>query len=355
MALKEWVPAMRALIDWLDDEDLKSSEALCVRTVGDFTAGMVLHRLLYWMPRGSRGDGGIWKSDRHMNAELGVSYGQMKRAREKLQPLLTMKVKKAEGAPTWHYWVKPEGLLRAISRALMRSFVFVRAWFSRCVTNLQNGFSQNARMDFRRTRESLTTESSTNQTTDSGSDYLISLGVNKAEAAKLAWVPRGVVDEFAKTAATKRTPGGYLLWLLRQYAREHPQPVTLPEETALIPQPPLPDGEGEQGQEELPLYRWEAEPPQVVEPLKPGSPAWAWEASMGQWELQLDRMNFDTWLRDCEFVRFEAPAVFVIRCRNSFARDNLQHRLYRPLCRVLRDVFGSPVEIVFEVREAQAI
>jgi chromosomal replication initiator protein len=80
----------------------------------------------------------------------------------------------------------------------------------------------------------------------------------------------------------------------------------------------------------------------------------AWNAALNQLEIQLDRANFDTWLRDAQFQSFEAPATFVICVRNSFARDNLQHRLYRSICRVLRDVFGSPVDLRFEVRKVDS-
>lgn len=364
MALTEWVPAMRALVQWLDDEDLTTSEALCVRTVGDFTAGMVLHKLLYWMPKGSRSDGGIWKADREFASEMGLSYGQMKRARAKLKPLLVMQVKKARGAPTWHYWVEPEGLLRAISRALLRSFVFVRVWFSRCMANLQNGFSQPARMDFRRMQESITTESSTQLTTDSVSALLISYGVNKAVAETLAWVPRRVVVELAQQAATAKRPGGYLLWLLRRWVQAHPQPGTLPEETQGEDQGQRSrDSNAEaqrrredQAQEEMALWRPEPVVPQVVERRfdDMSKPEQAWVMAKDQLERQLDRANFDTWVRSVEFKRFDMPSTLVLECRNTFARDNLQYRLYRSLCRVYRDCFGSPVEIEFVVRKAAA-
>jgi len=83
----------------------------------------------------------------------------------------------------------------------------------------------------------------------------------------------------------------------------------------------------------------------------------AWNAALNQLEIQLDRANFDTWLRDTSFLSFEQPAApdqaatFVIGVRNSFARDNLQHRLYRTVRRVLRDIYGSPVELQFEVHK----
>lgn len=83
-------------------------------------------------------------------------------------------------------------------------------------------------------------------------------------------------------------------------------------------------------------------------------PQEAWNTTLNQLEIQLDRGNFDTWLRDTTYIRCEtaqdgAGATFFIGVRNSFARDNLQHRLYRSVRRVLRDVFGTEVELRFEV------
>ncbi|MBZ0298532.1 MAG: hypothetical protein K8J31_02275, partial [Anaerolineae bacterium] len=85
----------------------------------------------------------------------------------------------------------------------------------------------------------------------------------------------------------------------------------------------------------------------------------AWNAALNQLEIQLDRANFDTWLRDAVFLSFEPsarptdPAVFVIGVRNSFARDNLQHRLYRSVRRILGDVYGSPIELRFEIHKCE--
>ncbi len=84
-------------------------------------------------------------------------------------------------------------------------------------------------------------------------------------------------------------------------------------------------------------------------------PLEAWKTTLNQLEIQLDRGNFDTWLRDTVYLGCEtaegdgAASTFTIGVRNSFARDNLQHRLYRSVRRVLRDVFGAEVELRFEV------
>jgi len=88
-------------------------------------------------------------------------------------------------------------------------------------------------------------------------------------------------------------------------------------------------------------------------------PQEAWDAALNQLEIQLDRANFDTWLRDAEFLRCDQPAtpddaaVFTIGVRSSFARENLQHRLYRSVRRILRDVYGGAVEVCFEVNKAE--
>ncbi|MEQ8674048.1 MAG: chromosomal replication initiator protein DnaA [Aggregatilineales bacterium] len=80
----------------------------------------------------------------------------------------------------------------------------------------------------------------------------------------------------------------------------------------------------------------------------------AWNAAYGQLELQLDRANFDTWLRDAFFICEEENGVYVIGVRNSYARDMLQHRLYRNIRRVLSDVCGVDVELRFEVNRPVA-
>lgn len=86
-------------------------------------------------------------------------------------------------------------------------------------------------------------------------------------------------------------------------------------------------------------------------------PQEAWQSTLNQLEIQLDRGNFDTWLRDTVFLACDAPedaaggGTFTIGVRDSFARDNLQHRLYRSVRRVLRDVYGAEVELRFEVHQ----
>jgi chromosomal replication initiator protein len=85
----------------------------------------------------------------------------------------------------------------------------------------------------------------------------------------------------------------------------------------------------------------------IVKPLD------AWNAAFHQLEMQLDRASFETWLRGAALLDVESldgeTATFVIGVRNSYARDMLQHRLYRNVRRVLSDVYGRSVELRFEI------
>ncbi len=80
------------------------------------------------------------------------------------------------------------------------------------------------------------------------------------------------------------------------------------------------------------------------------NPQEAWNAAFHQLEMQLDRASFDTWVRGATLLGCE-DSVFVVGVRNSYARDMLQHRLYRNLRRVVSDVYGKAVELRFEVNK----
>ncbi len=71
-----------------------------------------------------------------------------------------------------------------------------------------------------------------------------------------------------------------------------------------------------------------------------------WEAAYNQLSLQLDRASFQTWLRGAVFVGMD-DGKYIIQVKNGYARDMLQHRLYRNVRRVLRDVTGQEVELRF--------
>ncbi len=73
----------------------------------------------------------------------------------------------------------------------------------------------------------------------------------------------------------------------------------------------------------------------------------AWEIAHLQMKVQLDRVNFETYLRDAHFIH--KNGVFEIGVPGEYARQMLQHRLYRDVRRILSDCYGQPVEVRFVV------
>lgn len=72
------------------------------------------------------------------------------------------------------------------------------------------------------------------------------------------------------------------------------------------------------------------------------TPNEVWSVAYHQLELQLDRASFDTWLRQAKLVDYEVETnTFVIEVHSTYARDMLQHRLYRNVQRLLRDCSGT--------------
>jgi chromosomal replication initiator protein len=80
------------------------------------------------------------------------------------------------------------------------------------------------------------------------------------------------------------------------------------------------------------------------------NPQDAWIAAYNHLEIQLDRPSFDTWLKGATFQGVE-DGVFVIGVRSAYAREMLQHRLYRNVRRVVCDLYGEDVELRFEIHK----
>jgi hypothetical protein len=75
----------------------------------------------------------------------------------------------------------------------------------------------------------------------------------------------------------------------------------------------------------------------------------AWDAAFSQLALQLDRDNFESWLRGAVLMDFEVESnTFVVMVRSDRAREMCQHRLYRNIWRVLTDIYGQGLELRFE-------
>ncbi len=85
------------------------------------------------------------------------------------------------------------------------------------------------------------------------------------------------------------------------------------------------------------------------------NPQEAWNIAFSQLEIQLDRASFETWMRGAVFLGCNEDGVYRVGVANTYARDMLQHRLYREIRRVLGDVLGERVELAFEVNKLDPV
>jgi len=74
----------------------------------------------------------------------------------------------------------------------------------------------------------------------------------------------------------------------------------------------------------------------------------AWNAALGQLQMEMSKATFDTWVRDAELVTYEDGA-FVIGVPNAYARDWLESRLSSTATRLLTGIMNRTVEVRFIV------
>ena len=74
----------------------------------------------------------------------------------------------------------------------------------------------------------------------------------------------------------------------------------------------------------------------------------AWQAAVGQLQMDLPKAAFDTWVRDTEFISYE-DGCFFIGTQNGYACDWLQNRLSSTVTRLLTGIMNRTVEVRFTV------
>jgi chromosomal replication initiator protein len=74
----------------------------------------------------------------------------------------------------------------------------------------------------------------------------------------------------------------------------------------------------------------------------------AWQAALGQLQIEMPKGTFDTWVREAELVAYEDGA-FVIGVNNAYARDWLEGRLKSTVTRMLTGMMNRTVEVRFVV------
>src|SRR3972149_4813603 len=78
----------------------------------------------------------------------------------------------------------------------------------------------------------------------------------------------------------------------------------------------------------------------------------AWQAKLGQLQMEMPRATFDTWVRDVDLLAYE-DGGFVLGGQNAYARDWLENRLLSTVKRVLAGVMGRTVEVRFTVWQGE--
>jgi len=81
----------------------------------------------------------------------------------------------------------------------------------------------------------------------------------------------------------------------------------------------------------------------------------AWQATLGQLQMDMSKAAFDTWVRSTELVSYEED-VFTIGVQNAYARDWLENRLTSTINHVLSGLMNKSQTVKFIVwlKEADA-
>jgi chromosomal replication initiator protein len=76
----------------------------------------------------------------------------------------------------------------------------------------------------------------------------------------------------------------------------------------------------------------------------------AWQATLGQLQLEMSKAAFDTWVSSAEFLGYdENQRKFEIGVKNAYARDWLEDRLSATMARMLTGMMGCPVTVNVKV------
>jgi chromosomal replication initiator protein len=78
----------------------------------------------------------------------------------------------------------------------------------------------------------------------------------------------------------------------------------------------------------------------------------AWQAALGQLQMDMPRASFDTWVRNADIVSYE-DNVFIIGVPNPYARDWLESRLTSKINRLLSGIMNKTVNTQFIVWQAE--
>ncbi|MEI8132380.1 MAG: chromosomal replication initiator protein DnaA [Leptolinea sp.] len=78
------------------------------------------------------------------------------------------------------------------------------------------------------------------------------------------------------------------------------------------------------------------------------NPQAAWQAALGQLQMEMPKANFDTWVRSTEILTFDKD-IFTVGVQNAYARDWLETRLTSTVSRILTGLMDSNQTVRFVV------
>jgi chromosomal replication initiator protein len=78
----------------------------------------------------------------------------------------------------------------------------------------------------------------------------------------------------------------------------------------------------------------------------------AWQATLGQLQMDMSKAAFDTWVRDAELTAY-ADGLFTIGVKNAYARDWLEGRLSSTITRMLSGMIDRPASVNFTVWQSE--
>jgi chromosomal replication initiator protein len=78
----------------------------------------------------------------------------------------------------------------------------------------------------------------------------------------------------------------------------------------------------------------------------------AWQAAVGQLQMEMSKASFETWVRSAEVIKYEAD-TFTIGVQNAYARDWLEKRLTSTICRILGGLMDGRQQVEFVVHHKE--
>ncbi len=79
----------------------------------------------------------------------------------------------------------------------------------------------------------------------------------------------------------------------------------------------------------------------------------AWQAALGQLQMDMPKAIYDTWVRDADLIAYE-DGSFIIGVQNAYARDWLDSRLKKTVTNILTGIMNRTVEVRFAVWQVTA-